>query len=187
MGGRRLFGLARRLEEVARATGHLNPIGLSPVAVRDAERRVSSELRNALRLPLNAAASADDKPGFRAASAARELGRDLRIDGLRPGQHLRLGTMRCGGDPKRWWIEPYAPGLPSVSVDRQGLHESLLGSAVLYSTKGERVAEIEAVSPEAAKRRRARVKLPGTAGRRDVIGPTRRVVSGGGPGTVKRA
>lgn len=106
---------------------------------------------------------------------------------MTPGPLLRIGTMRRGLDAKQWWIEPHAPGLSRLSVAPKGPSESLLGSAVFYVPVEGGAAAIEAVSPEAAKRRRSRVKLPGTAGRREAGGPIRRIVSGGGPGTGKRA
>lgn len=158
MGGRRLYGLARRSDGAARLRAQDDPGVLTPDAVRDAERRVSSELRNALRLPLAAAAGLPETSGFRVAGAARELGRDLHMDGLPHGPKLRIGTMRRGPDPKRWVIEPYAPGLPNVPVSPKGLSQLLLGSAVLYMTDARGASAIEAVSPEAAKRRRSRPK-----------------------------
>jgi len=188
MGGRRLFGLVRRSQDTAGAADRRESPALSPKIVRSAEHRVLSQLGSALRLPLLAAARSPDDITFRVGSAARELARDLGIDGPPPGSQLRIGTMRHRGEAKQWWIEPHAPGLPNVSVAAQGRREGLIGSTVLYVETGRGATAIEAVSPATAKRRRARVKRPGTVGPRDATGPIRRIVSGGGgPGTGKRA
>lgn len=180
----------RRLIAVLRATSASSSgeISNSLGVARSDERAILARLKRTLGAHLLAATTVPESESF-AAKAARELGRDLRLDGVVPGAYLRIGRMRSDKNRKNWWIEPYALGLPKVPVKSQGLSGNLVGAPVMYvcDASGKGATAIEAVSPGAVQRRRSRVKLPGTAGPRTASGPIRRIVSGGGPGTGKRA
>lgn len=186
-GVRRAYGCARQVEEKARTRRSVT--GLTATAIRSVEAETQSELAALLRTQLiNASHGVDG--AFPVASAARELARDLKIRGAARGELLRVGIIRQSeSQPQTWSISPHAPGVPGASIARGAVKDVLPGSAVFYFTSGRtgRARNVQAVSPDAAKRRASRPKIPGTIGPRVHSGPIRRIVSGGGgPGTGKR-
>jgi hypothetical protein len=183
----RAIGCARQIEQNTPTVR--SAAALTSPAIRQAETRTRSALASTLREELITASRGADGT-FPAASAARELMRDLKISQAAPGDLLRVGIIhQSEAQPLVWSIRPHAPGLPTGIVARKGLRDVMPGCTVFYVTdgRGQRARAVHMVSPGAAKRRRARPKIPGTIGPRLYSGPIRRIVSGrGGPGTGKR-
>ena len=188
MGVRRLIGAVRQGSRQMLASESEAGDAHQSGEIRKAERRTTAEIATRLAEHLTAVASRKDEEAFPTASAARELCRDLGLQSSKQGPYLRIGMLLHSKESEGFLIKPHAPGLPSVTLGKRP-QDHLIGSAVLYLTNraGHGASRIRAVSVDAARRRKARVKLAGTAEPRPVTGPIRRIVSGGGPGTGKRA